>query len=76
MALLQQSRANRQLKVEDFYYKGKIDLPHAAVLLQWCAIEMQCLLHKHYINGVDLSQDYNPNCHAMPLGIWMLTDMM
>ena len=28
--------------------------------LQWWAIEMQRLLHKHYINGVDLSQDYIP----------------
>ena len=31
VALLQQSRATRQLKVEDFYYKGKNDLLYAAI---------------------------------------------
>ena len=28
--------------------------------IQWCAFEMQRLLHKHYINGFSLSQDYIP----------------
>ena len=30
------------------------------VFVQWCAIEIQRLLNKHYINGVALSQDDIP----------------
>ena len=28
--------------------------------VQWCAIEMQCLLHNNYVNEVALSQEYIP----------------
>ena len=37
MALLQQSRATRQLKVEDFYYKGKITflVSHRCPITLW-----------------------------------------
>ena len=28
--------------------------------LLWCAIEMECLLYKHYVNGAALSQHYIP----------------
>ena len=36
--------------------------------VQWCAIAMQRLLYKHYINGIALSQDFMPyspqwKCH-------------
>ena len=35
--------------------------------IQWCVIEMQRLLHKHYINGVALSQDFisYESCHGL-----------
>ena len=29
-------------------------------MVQWCAIEIENLLHKHFINGITLSQDYIP----------------
>ena len=37
--------------------------------VQWCVIDMQCLLHKHYINGVTLNQDYMPlkSCYGLEL---------
>ena len=37
--------------------------------VQWCAIEMQRLLHKHYVNGVTLSQDYSPQNTCQDVGL-------
>ena len=37
--------------------------------VQLCTIEMQRLLHEHYINGVTLTADYLPqkSCHDLGL---------
>ena len=50
----------RHMPTQEYHVLIKVSVLQFSYDLQWCAIEMERLLHKHYVNGVTLSQDCIP----------------